>query len=104
MAKSVFHLLILVNQALVTNFDVANMSFNAIRENKIFAKISQFKVCILFSGDRFCLIYSVDAYGMLHYATFHIWVFTVSKSTHFVVTSVHGLTEKHKYIFQQMTF
>ena len=48
-----------------------------------------------------CLIYSVDAYGMLHYATFQIWVFTVSKSTHFGVTSVHGLTEKHKYIFQQ---
>ena len=33
-------------RALLTNFNVANMSFNTIRENKVLAKISelQFKV------------------------------------------------------------
>ena len=44
MAKSLCRLVILVNHALVTNFDVANMSFNAIRENKVLAKISGFTV------------------------------------------------------------
>ena len=39
MAKSLCRLLIYVNHALVANFNVANMSFNAIRENKILAKI-----------------------------------------------------------------
>ena len=29
---------------MLTNFDIANMSFNAIRENKILPKISEFKV------------------------------------------------------------
>ena len=42
--KSFSPLLILVNHALVTNFNVANMSFNTIRENKILAKISGFTV------------------------------------------------------------
>ena len=31
--------------AIVANFNVANMSFNAILENKILAKISGFTVC-----------------------------------------------------------
>ena len=44
MAKSLCRLVILVNHALVTNFDVANMYFNAIRENKVIAKISGFTV------------------------------------------------------------
>ena len=44
MAKSLCRLVILVNHALVTNFDVANMSFNAIRKNKVLAKISGFTV------------------------------------------------------------
>ena len=38
--------MILVNHALVTNFDVANMSFNAICENKVLAKISGFTVIV----------------------------------------------------------
>ena len=44
MVKSLCRLLIYVNHALVANFNVANMSFNAIRENKILAKISEFTV------------------------------------------------------------
>ena len=39
-------LLIYVYYALVANFSVANMSFNAIRENKILAKISGFTVVV----------------------------------------------------------
>ena len=39
MAKSICHLLMKVNHVIV-----ANMSFNAFRENKILAKISEFTV------------------------------------------------------------
>ena len=44
----------LVSHTLVANLTVANMSFNAFRENKLVAKISGFRV--LFSHDRifFC--------------------------------------------------
>ena len=44
MATSLCRLLVYVNHALVANFNVANMSFNAIRENKFLAKISEFTV------------------------------------------------------------
>ena len=44
MAKSLCLLLMQVNHALVANFSAANMSFYAIRENKILAKISGFTV------------------------------------------------------------
>ena len=44
MAKSLCQLLIKVNYALVANLNVASMSFNAIRENKILAKIVQYFV------------------------------------------------------------
>ena len=44
MAKSPCRLLININHALVVIFNVANMSFNAIREEKILAKISEFTV------------------------------------------------------------
>ena len=44
MAKSRCHLLMKVNHVIVANFNVANMTFNAIRENKILAKISEFTV------------------------------------------------------------
>ena len=44
MPKSLCRLPIYVNHALVANFGVTNMSFNAIRENKILAKISGFTV------------------------------------------------------------
>ena len=40
----VVRLLMKVNHAIVANFDVANMSLNTIRENKIIAKISELKV------------------------------------------------------------
>ena len=44
MAKLFCHLLMKVNLVIVANFLVANMSFNAVRENKILAKISEFTV------------------------------------------------------------
>ena len=44
MAKSLCRLLIWVNHALVANFNVANISFNAIFENKILAKIPEFTI------------------------------------------------------------
>ena len=52
MAKSLSRLLIQVNHALVARiFSVANMSFNAIRENEILAKVSRFTVlCVLASS------------------------------------------------------
>ena len=37
-----------VNNAMVPIFNVENMSFNAIRENKILPKISEFTVCSQF--------------------------------------------------------
>ena len=39
MVKPLYHLLIRVNHVIVANFYVAIISFNAIRENKILAKI-----------------------------------------------------------------
>ena len=48
MAKSIYCLLMYVNHALVANFNAANMSFNAIRENKTLAKISKFTVTVNF--------------------------------------------------------
>ena len=59
MAKSLCRLVILVNHALVTNFDVANMSFNVIRENKVLAKISGLTV------DNLC-INSIIQIGLIH--------------------------------------
>ena len=41
MAKLLCRLLIRVNLALFANFHITNMSFNAIRENKVLAKISE---------------------------------------------------------------
>ena len=41
---SLCHLLMYVSHALVANYDIANMSFNAIRENKILAKNSEITV------------------------------------------------------------
>ena len=42
--------LMYVNHDLVTGFNVANMYFNFIRENKIITKISEFTVCSMFSN------------------------------------------------------
>ena len=44
MEKSFCHLLLLINHALVAYLNIANMSFNTIRENKILTKISGFTV------------------------------------------------------------
>ena len=47
MGKSLCHLLIKVNHAQVASyFYVANMSLNAIRDNKILPKISEFTVTV----------------------------------------------------------
>ena len=48
MAKPICRLLMYVNHALVAIFNAANMSFNAIRENKILAKVSKFTVKVIF--------------------------------------------------------
>ena len=45
MVKTLCHLLMKVNYVIVANFYVANMSFNAILENTIIAKISEYTVC-----------------------------------------------------------
>ena len=42
--ESLCHLLMKINHVIVVNFYVANMSFNAIQENKFLAKISEFTV------------------------------------------------------------
>ena len=47
MAKLLCRLLMHVNQDVVANFNVTNSSFNAIRETKTLAKISEFTVRIL---------------------------------------------------------
>ena len=44
-------LLMVVNRALVADFNVTNMSFNAIRENKILAKIPEFRVKMTLQGN-----------------------------------------------------
>ena len=46
MAKSLCCLLMEVNHVLIVNFNVTNMSFDAIRENEILTKISEFTVVI----------------------------------------------------------
>ena len=51
MPKSLFRLLISVNHALVAILTVTNMSFNAICENIILAKISRFTVCVIIKGE-----------------------------------------------------
>ena len=52
MAKLFCHLLMKVNHVIIANFYVANMYFNAIRENKILAKISEFTVCLQLLIER----------------------------------------------------
>ena len=58
MAKSLCLLLMQVNHALVANFSAANMSLNAIRENKILAKMSGFTVYKLKSRLALYIIHS----------------------------------------------
>ena len=77
MGRSICRLLIYVNHALVANFNVADMSFNAIRENKILMKISELTVitgsiltlnlAIYLSGKFlpfFCCIYTLDRWQL----------------------------------------
>ena len=50
MAKPPRRLLIKVNHAIVANFIAANMYLNAVRENIILAKISEFTVHVIISS------------------------------------------------------
>ena len=65
MVESVCHLLMKVYHVIVANFYVANMSLNAILENKIIAKISEFTVLITdriltsATDDKFVLSFSL---------------------------------------------
>ena len=65
MAKSFCSLLINAKHAKAANFNVANMSINAIREHKILAKISEstvlqfgiiLKALLFFAGGEFCYL------------------------------------------------
>ena len=47
MVLTLCHLRLMVNHALDVKFYVANMSNNAIRENKILAKISEFTLYVV---------------------------------------------------------
>ena len=59
------HLLMKVNHDIVANFYFANMSFNAVRKNKILTKISKFTVIsrqsrLLPSAPHVCLCSYID--------------------------------------------
>ena len=60
MAKSQCRLLIQVNHALVTIFNVANISLNSIHENKILAKISEFTVFNSTRWSNYRMVPEVD--------------------------------------------
>ena len=70
MAKSRCHLLIKISHVIVTNFNFANMSFNAIHKNKVLAKISEFTVSrgVL---DNKCFGAALQHFGSLS-QSFHI--------------------------------
>ena len=55
MAKSLCHLLMKVNNVIVANLYVANMSFHAIRENRSLAKISKSTVIVTLCVSKFQL-------------------------------------------------
>ena len=55
-----------VNHVIVANFNVANMSFNAIRENKILAKISEFTVHNVFMHCKILCI-SLSTYNLARF-------------------------------------
>ena len=69
MVKSKWRLLIYVNHALVAIFNVANMSFNALRENKVLAEISGFTVpnCPMMAHTYM----NQSNFDKLHYKDFH---------------------------------
>ena len=59
--KALCSLLMKVNHAKFANFNVTNMSFNTIRENKILAKISEFTVVTHFSIQLCGILTRVDS-------------------------------------------
>ena len=66
MAKLFFHLLMKVNHVIVANFYIANMSYNAIGENKFSRKLPnlQYKETALYG--KYLIIYILG----LHTSTF----------------------------------
>ena len=60
------------NHALFTIFYVANVSFNAIRENKILAKISEFTVLYIPTLSELCseTYYQINILKLIIYAWF----------------------------------
>ena len=77
MAKSPCRLLLQVNHALVVIFHVTNLSFNAIRENKILAKISEFTVLFL-RFLSFHLVYFLCCFEQFSFCSFIVLVLTTS--------------------------
>ena len=79
MAKTLCPLLMLVKHAKVANFYLANKSFNAIRENKIIAKVSKFKVILLRGCSSSFAVSSLLAYSNVRlpgYETFFMLTLT----------------------------
>ena len=70
MAKSLCHLLMKVNHVIVAIFYIANMSFNAIHENKFLTKNSEFTVYEnkLFEVTSFWLVESSILYTLTHFS------------------------------------
>ena len=58
MAKTLCHSLMKVNHVIVENFHIANMSFNAIHENKILEKFSEFTILIKIVSMSWFFIHS----------------------------------------------
>ena len=78
MVKSLCHLLMKVNHVIVTNFYIANVSFNAIRENKIVGKISEFTVNSILKVGHISEATTFEPENGKSYKITRIcWVFTV---------------------------
>ena len=80
MARSLCRLLIYVNHDLVGVLYVTNMCFNAIRENQILAKISEFTVLIdTVSENELVVIYYMSKERAVFF--FNFVLFYQSKTT-----------------------
>ena len=92
MPKSLCRLLIKVNHAIVVIFEVANMPFNAIRDNKILAKISQFTVVhavkmqlsypLVFSSSYLCICKSNPILKRKEQNYIPNYLLDINKNTH----------------------
>ena len=80
LAKSLCHLLMKVNHAIVAIFSIANMSFNTIRENIILAKISEFTVSVFTTNFMKILLLCTDKdlYDIHQIKTYMMFILAVS--------------------------